>query len=387
MKIENLTETCTACMACYNICPVNAITMRENSEGFLYPAIDENICINCLKCEEVCPELEHNRTEQKELIQTAYYGWHNNDVIRKNSSSGGAFSAFAENILGRNGVVFGAVYNSEKKKVMHLSTAEVNLAEMRKSKYVQSYIGYSFRKAKEFLDTGREVLFVGTPCQISGLQTFLGRQYDRLITCDFICHGVPPMKLLKDDLNLLEKKYKSKIINFDFRPKVKTWTYDFFSIFFQGEKRRNIPWSHDSFFKGFMNNKTLRKSCYRCNYSATQHSSDITIADFWGYRRYDESIFDNRGLSLIIANTEHGQNFIERIDKSKFTVKHLEWKYAEYVYFERNEMNYNIKKRDAFFEDYKKLGYQESVRKHRLTTSNIVKLKKRLVRIKKRIWR
>ncbi len=368
IKILKIRDKCTGCMACYNVCPENAITMQENDEGFFFPVIDESICTNCLLCEKVCPELDFASKQKKNLLKKAYYGWHSNDKIRKKSSSGGAFTAFAEKILNDNGVVFGAVYDSDLGIVLHRSTNEIDLGSMRKSKYVQSYIGDSFRKVKALLAEKKKILFVGTPCQVAGLECYIGNDKN-LITCDFICHGVPSMKLLKDDLNIWQKKFKDNIVNFDFRPKVKTWTYDFFSIFFQKKGRKNIPWNYDNFFKAFIDNVILRKSCYNCRYSALQHESDFTIADYWGYRRYDEKIFDNKGLSLILVNTNKGYNFLNSIDKKRFTLNPIEWKYADYVFFERNEKNYNINKRNAFFDIYKKYGYKKAMKEFNLKPS------------------
>lgn len=370
--ILEIKEKCTACMACYNICPQESICMIENEEGFILPEIDENLCSNCLLCEEVCPELNKSNEKPIKLIQKAYYGWHNNEDIRKKSSSGGAFTAFADHILKNNGIVFGAVYDSEKQMVLHKSTDECEPAAMRKSKYVQSYIGDSFKKVVTALDNNKRVLFVGTPCQIAGLKMLCDHQ--NLITCDFICHGVPSMKLLIDDLKLLEKKYDDKIISFDFRPKLKTWSFDYFSIYFKSGNRKNIPWSNDSYYKGFIDNLTLRKSCYQCRYSASQHIADITLADYWGYRRYDENIFDNRGLSLILANTDKGENLIKSIDKNMFIFNSIEWKFADYVFTKRDAAYYNQEKRDAFFEYYKKYGYKKAIKKYGLTPSFKTKL-------------
>ena len=384
IKILEIKDRCTACMACYNICKVKAIAMLEDDEGFWHPQIDESTCTNCLLCEKICPEINENDNKTTNLIQKAYYGWHNDDNIRKRSSSGGAFTAFADYILKNNGVVFGAVYDNEKQMVLHKSTDECSLDAMRKSKYVQSYIGDSFNKVKANLQQGKKVFYVGTPCQIVGLKMFCDDE--NLITCDFICHGVPAMNLLLEDFKLLENKYHDKIINFDFRPKVKSWSYDFFSLFFKSGKRKDIPWSFDSYYKGFIDNLTLRKSCYRCRYSATQHIADITLADYWGYRRYDENIFDNRGLSLILANTVKGENLIKSIDKDKFTFNPLKWEYADYVFFERNNENYNIAKRDEFFKYYIIHGYKKTVEKYGLIPSFKTKFLKFGAKIKRKIF-
>ncbi len=386
-KILAITESCTACMACFNICPIDAISMQEDIEGFFYPIIDEEKCTNCLLCDRVCPIIKKNNKVKTNLIKKAYYGWHNNDDIRKKSSSGGIFSAIAELIMDKDGIVFGASYDNSKNMVMHKSTGETSINSLRKSKYVQSYIGNSFRKVKELLDDDRYVFYIGTPCQIDGLQNFLGKKNSKLITCDFICHGVPPMKLLNDDLHLFERKNKSKVIGFDFRPKIKRWSFDYFSIFFDLKKKNriNIPWNYDRYFKGFISNLILRTSCYSCIYSATQHTSDLTIADYWGYKYYDESIFDNRGLSLILVNTKKGKELFETLNSDDVTLKPIDWEYAEYVFHERNNNNYNREKRDIFFKDYIEFGYRYATKKHDLKTKVSTKIVNNVVILKKKV--
>ncbi|MCD6184321.1 MAG: Coenzyme F420 hydrogenase/dehydrogenase, beta subunit C-terminal domain [Deltaproteobacteria bacterium] len=365
LKILSLGSLCTGCCACMNVCKQGAIQMLENEEGFFYPNVDFDICIECQQCILVCPECNDGVVDG-DLIQIAYYGWHNDDQIRKLSSSGGAFSALAEIVLENNGVIFGSAHNYKQHKVMHQSSEDVNWAALRKSKYVQSYIGNSFQRIKKFLKDGRFVLFVGTPCQVSGLRFYLQKGNESLLTCDFICHGVPSMKILNDHLSYLEKREKSKITNVDFRPKLLGWSqYMLFCSFKNGSNYKKIH-SVEPYLNGFLNNYTLRTSCYSCNYSAHQHHADFTLADFWGYRRYNPKINDEKGLSLILINTEKGKRFIEKLDKKRVTLHPIEWKYAEYVFKEHTAQNYGIDKRNIFFKDYVEIGYEKAVQKHGL---------------------
>ncbi len=379
-EILTIGSKCTACMACYNICPVNAINMDENVEGFFFPSIDDSICINCKKCDNVCPEIKNNIKAEK-LEQKAYYGWHKDSNVRKASSSGGFFSIIAEYVIKKNGVVFGAVYNKNTKKVMHQSTLDVSLDELRKSKYVQSYIGNTYKQVKDLLNRNKLVLFVGTPCQVSGLQSFVGEN-PMLITCDFICHGVPSMKLLNEDLDFYSKKSRQKVVSFDFRPKIESWHQDFLSIIFE-DNTKNIRWQNNGFYSGFMKNINLRRSCYRCRYSNIQHSSDFSIADFWGYYKYDKSIFDNRGISLILVNTKKGDNLLNILRSNKHTLNEINWKYANYVFRERTEKNYSLKKRDRFFKDVFDFGYYKAVKKNKLIPSLYIKMIRKIIKIKK----
>jgi len=367
IRILEISDICTACMACYNICPTNAIAMQEDIDGFFMPVINPKRCIECLNCERVCPQL-NTEEPRPDLTQKSYYGWHNDDHIRHKSSSGGVFSALAVKTIDDGGVVFGAVYNHNLRMVVHSSTAEVELDQMRKSKYVQSYIGDSFRKAKESLIRQQRVLFVGTPCQIAGLLRFTGL-HEKLLTCDFVCHGVPAMRTLRSNLDLIQKKYGNEIIGFDFRPKIISWRYDYLTVYTKNRGQKHIPWSDDSFFKGFIDNLILRKSCYKCSHATKQHSSDVTLADFWGYRSYDEKLFDNRGLSLILANTNKGSEFLESADKKALTLKPLDWQYARYIFSQRTEKSYNIEARNDFFAYTNEHGYLKAVRKYGLVPS------------------
>ena len=365
LKILSLGSVCTGCCACMNVCEQKAIQMLENEEGFIYPDVDFDKCIQCQQCVLVCPECNES-VASEDSIQLAYYGWHNDDQIRKLSSSGGVFSALAEIVLENNGVIFGSAYNYEKHKVMHQSSEDVDWAALRKSKYVQSYIGNSFQRIKKFLEDGRIVLFVGTPCQASGLKNYLQKGYERLISCDFICHGVPSMKILNEHLSYLEKRKKSKVISVDFRPKLLGWSKQMLFCSFENGSNYKMPDSYDPYLNAFYENYTLRTSCYSCKYCAQQHHADLTLADFWGYKRYNPEIKDEKGLSLILVNSEEGKKFIEKLDKKRVTLHPIEWKYAEYVFKERTAQAYGIDRRNAFFKNYVKVGYEKAVRKHGL---------------------
>jgi len=367
-SILNLGKTCTACMACFNICPQDAIAMKEDPEGFLFPAIDEQKCNDCGLCDQRCPELNKPTANAEEsLVQHGYYGWHNNDEVRKLSSSGGVFSALAETVLADDGVIFGAIYDVESNIVKHTNSTSDDWTKMRKSKYVQSYIGDAFKQAKNFLIQGKFVLFVGSPCQIAGLKSYLNKTYDRLITCDFICHGVPPMKLLHDHLQMIAEKLHSKVEAFNFRPKTEGWTKHFFDASLISGKMYHMPVQFDPYFGSFSKGFIQRMSCYTCQYKLRQHAADITLADYWGFRRHDPSILDERGLSLIMANTVKGDHFLHSISKTKLTLNNVKWENAAYDYTKRTCVN--LSKREAFYKEYKEKGYPHVIKKFKLKGS------------------
>ena len=290
-KILELGSACTGCFACSNICPKDAITLPENNEGFYNPVIDEDKCINCSLCDKTCPRVEE---KQYHTMQKAYYGWVNDLEVRKNSSSGGIFNLLSSKILKEGGVVYGASFNYDG--ILRLechSTDEVSIQELQRSKYVQSHIGYAFRKIKENLIEGRKVLFCGTPCQVDGLKSFLRKEYTNLITVDFVCHGVPSMSLLNLHLEYLGVK---KVEEINFRPKNRAWVDDL-KITYDNGRLRNTPWVLDEYFYTFQMYKNIRPSCFECKHCNGKRTADITLADFWGIHKYKPEEFDVKGRS------------------------------------------------------------------------------------------
>jgi len=374
VMIDKVGVRCTGCMACYNICPVDAITMTEDQDGFYYPAIDHGRCTDCRLCASACPELNRDKIEKAGKTKKAFYGWHSDDALRLESSSGGIFTALAQSVLNREGIVFGAVHDISKRKVLHTSSDEVELDALRKSKYVQSDIGQTFVSVKKNIEKNRAVMFVGTPCQATGLKEYLKKDYANLLVCDFICHGVPSMKLLNEHISMLESRHESEHIAVDFRKKINGWTRLCFRCVLKN-KEVVCPAPLDGYYNGFLKNIILRKSCYSCHYCDRQHDSDITLADFWGYKEYDPSILNEKGLSLLLANTEKGEAYINELSPIRAVINPLDWKYAEYVFKNRNDKNYDIKVRDDFFLSYNRHGYKKAIRKSNLDGSFLSRLK------------
>ena len=394
-RITYLVETCTGCFACANACPKDAITLPPNEEGFYFPTIDSNKCIDCGLCDTVCPQL--NVCEHMYSMQKAYYGWSKNEKVRKNSSSGGLFYYLAESTLMDNGIVYGASFNYEG--VIRLechSTDEVALSELMRSKYVQSYIGYAFRNIRKDLQTGRQVLFCGTPCQVAGLKTYLNKGYENLLCVDFICHGVPSMDLLQKHLAFIGIRNVKEI---NFRPKNRSWVDDFeIKYTCDSEKKirlRRIPWEFDEYFCAFQNYKNIRRSCRNCSYCNGSRAADITMADFWGIKKYRPDLWDARGQSLIIVNTPKGENTVLSLTKvNELVLETLPVEYAKYVY-ERDrrspESPYQNSVRDQFLSDVYSIGYSKALAKHSLSKSSSAVLKYRFImflsKVKKTVFR
>lgn len=303
IQIKNPIECC-GCNGCVQVCPKSCISFDEDREGFRYPLVDLDKCIRCGLCEKVCPVL--NPSELPATEPEVFAAINEDDRIRRESSSGGVFTAIAEEILAEGGVVFGAKYD-ENWEVCHgyVETKE-DLKGFRGSKYMQSRIGSSYKDTLKFLKEGRKVLFTGTPCQIAGLKRFLRKDYENLYTVDSICHGVPSAKVwrmyLADMVKRGEIKYsKADITKVGFREKLPGWLNSKVEI-----KSKDAEYAasknDDPYFVAFIRNVTLRPICYQCPFKAGKSGSDLTMADFWGIRETDPEMFDDKGTSMIIRH-------------------------------------------------------------------------------------
>ncbi len=300
-------DLCTGCMACSSICPVGAISVQEDEEGFLFPAVDKEKCTNCRLCKSVCPIL-NSKFHEKPATCFAVMA---SDEIRMKSSSGGVFTVIAEHILAQGGYVCGAVFDGNW-NVRHIIVDNVkDLDKLRGSKYVQSFIGNIYKDIKVLLENGKTVLFTGTPCQVAGLINFLGREYPNLLTIDIVCHGVPNSKIWQKYLSCNFDKVAIKKINF--RDKVQNgWSCTTTTTLTNGEVS-NIQ----SYFDGFNNNLFLRKSCSCCNFTKMNRYADLTFADFWGIWEFDADMNDGKGTSLLLLNSDKAKTVFNKL-KDKF---------------------------------------------------------------------
>lgn len=355
-----IADKCTGCCACENSCPKQAITLSYNEEGFYFPRIDNSMCVNCGLCEKVCQINSRDNNGTTKL--KAFYLQIKDSSILSASSSGGAFSAISNIILDEGGVVFAARYNFESERLEHSCTDQYPLDDFRKSKYIESFIGQTFKQVKDYLKSGRKVFFIGTPCQIIGLKKYLGQLSNdkNLLTVDLICHGVPSNKHFTEYKHYLEKKNSSKLKYFDFRNKKNGWHY-LLLLLFASNKKKYVGYNDSYYFDAFNKNKLLRKSCYTCN--AIDHSmSDITIGDFWGIKQFKPDYIGQEGLSVLVAHTEKGINVIEKLDNNSF-VEEIPLSAIEYIYKCReNDPKYDLSKREQFANCVKKKGYMRAVK-------------------------
>ena len=369
-------EKCCGCHACYNICPKNAISMKEDENGFKYPVVDKEKCINCGLCEKVCPII--NSTEKENNIN-AYACINKNEQIRKQSSSGGIFTLLAEEIIKLNGVVFGVSFDKDF-NVVHSYIENIDeLEKFRGSKYVQSSINDTYKKAKEFLNKDRYVLFTGTPCQIEGLKAYLQKDYDKLYTQDIICHGVPSPKVWKKYLEYRKKKDNRKAENISFRNKDTGWKL--FNMKFEYKDtayKKNQ--TKDAYMQVFLQNLCLRDSCYNCSFKKKNRNSDITLADFWGIQNIYAEMDDNKGTSLIILNSSKGNELFEKI---KQNIKYKEVNLDEALKYNIGMMHSVNKngKRENFFIDLDNLEFDKLSKKYVKKTNIIKRVASKIKRI------
>ena len=306
-------EDCCGCQACSQVCPKHCIEMRPDEEGFSYPWVDDTACIRCGACERVCP-IVNVQPDSGQQVPDAYAAVNLDDSVRQNSSSGGVFSALAEHTIRGGGVVFGAALSGDCRSVFHTAVDQVEeLDKLRGSKYLQSSIGDTYIKAKKALTDGKPVLFTGTPCQIEGLKTFLGREYDNLLCADLICHGVPSPGVWNKHLDELEKQKHFAVSDVLFRHKKWGW-HDFSSCYVSTTgKKIVIPHFRDTFMQAFLTDGCLRPSCHDCRFRKFHRVSDLTMADFWGIEDICPEMDDDMGTSLILVHSPKGQEAMDAL--------------------------------------------------------------------------
>lgn len=306
---------CVGCRACELSCPKNCITLTPNTEGFFYPLVDESVCINCGVCKNHCPILSHKDTNTDK--QLSYAAWLKNEELLAQSSSGGAFTAFAEKILEENGIVFGAAYDENLQVSQIYVNNKRELNRLKGSKYVVSSTGDSYIKVQEFLKTGKKVLYTGTPCQIAGLKAFLGKDFDNLYTIDLICHGTPSQKLFDKYLLWLGKRFGGKIIYYGFRDKdIGGWSCGGKIKVKTKTKTKTIEASLDPYYSSFLKFDTYRESCYSCKFSSMNRIGDITIGDYFEGKDFYPQLAGINGVSLCIVNTEKGKSLFDLVNQN-----------------------------------------------------------------------
>ena len=355
-------ENCCGCGACMQLCPKNAIKMREDECGFIYPKINYEICIGCGKCKSSCAFQNKiiNNSPQKTFAAVSK----DSEIVKK-SASGGVFASLAKKFINDKGIVFGASFCDEW-NVKHIKVDNIDdLIKLQGSKYTQSSTEKTYSEAKKLLKKGIKVLYSGTPCQIAGLYGYLGNDYDNLITVDLVCHGVPNNRMFKEYLYFLENKEHGKIKQFTFRDKNIGWGINGSAVILKkdSEKIKKILQSASSYFFYFSQGLIYRDSCYKCKYACSHRPADLTLGDYWGIEKVHPEYLGNngwnesKGISVVIANTIKGIEFLNK-NQSCFEMKKSDFEKASEGNLQlRRPSEYNIK-REEILEIYMKNGWQ-----------------------------
>lgn len=309
MELYLKKENCCGCGACADVCPVGAVHMASDKEGFLYPEVDHKKCVDCGRCGQVCPLKKTSETAGENL----YFGAQAKDgAIRHASSSGGMFPILAEYVFRRGGIVYGAAYDGEMRVLHREARTKEELESLKRTKYVQSSLRGIYQRIDGQLREGCWVLFCGTPCQVHALKLFLNRPCPKLILADLVCYGVPSPGIWNSYVKYLERRHGGKMTNFSFRDKRKRDNGHLRAYTVGGREYVN-PLNEDIFCRMYFTNYTLRPSCHACKYTTTDRESDFTIGDFWGIEKIRPDADDGMGTSLVILHTGKAQEIWEEV--------------------------------------------------------------------------
>lgn len=373
-------ENCTGCYACVNICPHGCIEMEDNFEGFWYPQINFDTCIDCGLCEKACSLITPLGSAEKVDVYAAF---NKNLNERIQSSSGGLFGLMAAKILDDGGVVFGAALQSDMSLAHVCVDRHEDLKPLNGSKYFQSRIGICFFLVRQLLCEGLKVMFSGTPCQVEGLLAFLEKPYPNLLTMDFVCHGVGSPKLWDKYIKDRENKFGKKIVNANFRDKKYGWkAYSLSLTFEDGVESISNHWE-DEYMRLYLSDICMRKSCYSCKAKKDLRMSDVTLADFWQISKFNKKIDDDNGMSLVFINSDKGQKALDKIstDIEMFPVDRMSASCSNYSMLNSVKKN---SQRDAFFKTMDEKGISDLVEQY---TTLSVKTKIKILLIKAGIYR
>lgn len=361
-KVYNGKENCCGCSACENICPKKAIIMTVDEKGFRYPQIDTRKCVKCRLCEEVCPY--NCDVTQKNFEQKYYAVQHTDNQVRYNSSSGGFFTALSDQVLVSGGVVYG-VSMGESFVIRHeRATSKRERDKFIGSKYVQSDMAGVMQALLKDLEQGKNVLFVGTPCQVAGVSSYVRKKHgtsDGLLLCDFICHGASSPIVWKEYVEFLSRKYKSGLVRYQFRGKKQGWHQWYPIIVNEDSDVSEIHRKQESYILLYQTCFINRECCYTCKYTSYDRVSDFTMADFWNIEKVASEMDDNKGTSEVLVNSVKGMEWFEQCKES---IRYVECSKEDVWQPHLEYPEAMPAKREVFWKDFAELDFAEVISKY-----------------------
>lgn len=370
---------CCGCSACEAICGVKAITLNADSEGFLYPESNLNLCIDCGLCERVCPIIKRD-TQQCEKLPIKVFALQNlNKETLLTSSSGGVFAALVQWSLNNKGIIYGVVYDDNFAVVHRGETTKEGALLFRGSKYVQSDLRGVYTKIRRELKSGRNVLFSGVPCQVEGLKSFLMREYDNLTTVDILCHGVPSPKVFADYVSFIKRHTPVMLESIFMKDKTFGWGYQNLKLVYQrGISEFNTPVSN-LWNKLFYDHVINRPSCHACRFKNLHRAGDISIGDFWGIEKNHPEFLSSQGVSLLLVNSLRGEYIWKSINPQ---FKYIESDTEKCMQPVLKESHPEATDRDEFWMEYNEHGFEKTIMS-RYAISKVMMLKRWLTIVAK----
>lgn len=356
---------CCGCNACGDICGKHAISFVTDNEGFWYPKVDKELCIDCGLCDKVCPIQNMADHVERFAEPNVFAAYTKDEAIRLDSTSGGIHSMLALKMYEKKAFVGGAVYNPDHTCSQIVDDNPNRLSEIRSSKYLQSNAEGVYKEIRSLLKEDKNVFFCGCPCQIHALYNFLGKEYDNLVTCDFICRGVNSPKVFLKYMEMLEHKYGSKATEIKFKNKKWGWHNFSLRVNFENGKEYCKDRYHDLFFIGYLQaGNFTRPSCYKCHFKGFPQKADITLADFWGIEKIDSTMDQDKGTSLVMVNSDKGMALFNSIkDKTEWRQFTMTDARAGNPAMD-GSLSAAKPNREAFFNDLDKLPFEKVAAKH-----------------------
>ena len=365
INIQNKVDCC-GCNACGDICGKNAITFKTDNEGFWYPEVDKEKCVDCGLCEKVCPIINVKELKKNDLPQSiCYAAEHKNLEVVFDSTSGGLFSALADIMYKSGGYVGGAIFNEDFSVRQYISNDKRDLPKLRSSKYLQSHLDGFYKQVRDLLKAGEKVLVCGSPCQMAALRAFLRKDYDNLIIADYICRGINSPKVWRKYLDSYEERYGSKVVYCKAKSKEYGWRNLTQKVILENGKAYYETKNQSNFTKGYLSTGVYcRPSCYDCKFKGYPRISDITLADFWGIEKVDKTLEKNLGTSLVMINSKKGEAYFEEVKKR------INYVSVPFESIEAGNRSLNLSvnppkvNREEFFKDLDQMNFQQIAEKY-----------------------